>query len=223
MAAACSSDGAVSGDAPAADEGDATPARVDAERSEAPSITGRAPPASGGLPAVVVLRPAGEGTSPEATSTAPGTDGSGAFPEPVIDQFGLAFVPRTLLVPVGTPVTFTNSEGSLVHNVHVRSLAGDSTIFNDDAAPGDEVVVTLPEAGGYDVLCDMHPGMTAFVYATEAPWATVAGPDGRFRLTGLPPGRYSLRVWTPDGGLGGERVISVEQGATTDVDLTPSS
>ena len=211
-------DGAVSDDPPVG--GDEDPPQVDTERTEPPSITGRAPAASGGLPAVVVVRPADGGTGAEATSTDPG--GSGAFPEPVIDQFGLAFVPRTLVVPVGTPVTFTNSEGSLVHNVHVRSLAGDSTLLNDDASPGDEVVVMLPEAGGYDVLCDMHPGMTAFIYATGAPWATVAGPDGRFRLAGLPPGRYLLRAWTADGGFGEEREVPVEEGATTEVDLTPS-
>lgn len=139
--------------------------------------------------------------------------------EAVIDQFGLAFSPRVLIVPAGTPVIFTNSEGALTHNVHLRSVAGDSTVFNGDAASGERIEVNLDEPGGYDVLCDMHPGMSAFVFATEAPYAVAADADGTFDAGTLPPGTYRVRSWTIDAGYGPEREIRVGQGPTQ-VDVT---
>lgn len=162
---------------------------------------------------MVTLEPAGDtpvGGDPPA--------GEGSFPPPVVDQFGLAFLPSVLVVRSGGPVTFTNSEGALVHNVHIRSIEGDSTVFNGDTSPGEELSVELPSAGGYDVLCDMHPGMTAFLFATDAPYASAAAPDGRFRLHGVPPGAYTIRVWTSDGGLGEPRDVEVTAG-TTELDL----
>lgn len=139
--------------------------------------------------------------------------------EAVIDQFGLAFSPRLLIVAAGTAVIFTNSEGALTHNVHVRSVAGASTIFNGDAASGERIEVTLDEPGGYDVLCDMHPGMSAFVFATEAPYAVAADADGSFDAGTLPPGIYRARPWTIDVGYGPEREVRVGQGPT-EIDLT---
>ncbi len=101
-------------------------------------------------------------------------------------------------------------------------MAGDSTIFNGDAASGESLDVTLAGPGGYDVLCDVHPGMTAFVFATDAPYAVAAGADGSFTLGRLPPGEYVARVWTVDAGFGPERAVQVVEG-TTMMDLTESA
>lgn len=169
---------------------------------------------------MVTLEPVAEpavGGDPAAGGEPPA--GEGSFPPPVVDQFGLAFLPSVLVVRAGGPVTFTNSEGALVHNVHIRSVEGDSTVFNGDTSPGEELSVELPSPGGYDVLCDMHPGMTAFLFATAAPWAAAAETDGRFRLDGVPPGTYTARVWTSDAGLGEPRDVEVTAGIT-ELDLT---
>lgn len=179
-----------------------------------PAVVGRAPSATGGIPAMVTLEPVGAGPAGGERPV-----GEGSFPSPVMDQFGLAFLPPVLVVRAGSPVTFTNSEGALVHNVHIRSIEGDSTVFNGDTAPGEELSVELPSAGGYDVLCDMHPGMTAFLFVTDGPWATAAEADGRFRIAGVPPGTYVARVWTSDGGLGEPREVEVTSDIT-ELDLT---
>ena len=45
------------------------------------------------------------------------------------------------------------------------------------------------------ILCHVHPEMAAFVVVVPARyWATVEN-NGRFRLEGVPPGLYTLRVW----------------------------
>jgi len=137
----------------------------------------------------------------------------------VVDQFGLAFSPRVLIVGVGEPVRFTNSEGAISHNVHVRSIAGDSTVFNGDTGPGDGVDIDLVEPGGYDVLCDMHPGMTGFVFVTDAPLAVAAETDGSFLFRGLPDGAYEARAWNAGSGFGEPRRVSVSD-RDAELDLT---
>lgn len=200
------------GDEPSGD-GDGPAAREPAASPEAGpvGVHGRAPAAVGGIPSIVMLTPV------EVGAPAPPSDREGA----VVDQFGLAFSPRVLVVRAGTPVTFTNSEGALTHNVHVRSIEGDSTVFNGDAGPGDGIEVRLGGPGGYDVLCDMHPGMSAFVFSTDAPYAVAADPDGAFDAGRLPPGTYRVRLWTVESGFGEEREVRVGDGPT-EIDLIPS-
>lgn len=187
-------------------------------------VHGQAPAASGGLPSIVILTP----TEPPRDSGADGLDqaAGGRRPargeEAVIDQFGLVFSPRVLVVAAGSPVRFTNSEGAITHNVHIRSIAGDSTVFNGDTGPSEGIDVALPGPGGYDVLCGMHPGMTGFVYVTDAPYAAAAETNGSFHLGPVEPGEYTARVWTAREGLGPEQAVTVHEGPT-DLDLRQPS
>lgn len=195
-----------------------------AERA-GPRLEGQAPPAREGIPAIVTLRPlrgpssagvpdpAASGDTLLVTHPAAPARGDGA----VVDQFGLAFSPRVLIASEGAAVRFMNSEGAITHNVHLRSVAGDSSVFNGDTGPAEHVDVLLTDPGGYDVLCDMHPGMTGFVFLTDAPLAVVADTDGHFEVAGLPPGEYVARAWTVDG-WGEERVVNPEAG-TPPLDL----
>ena len=170
---------------------------------------GVAPKAVGGIPSVVTLTGVAGMEESEATGE-----------PPVMDQFGLSFSPRQMFVPVGAVVVFTNSEAALTHNVHIRSVDADSTILNADATPGETLEVVLSEQGGYDVLCDMHPGMTAFVFATESPYAVFADAGGFFHLSAVPEGEYVLRVWSVDPTRRTAQSVSVGPGAT-EVTLEP--
>ena len=182
-----------------------------------PRLQGQAPPSREGVPAIVTLRPLrdppnAEMPDPTASgdtllTTHPAAPARGDVA--VVDQFGLAFSPRVLIASEGAAVRFMTSEGAITHNVHIRSVAGDSSVFNGDTGPAEHVDVFLPDPGGYDVLCDMHPGMTGFVFVTDAPLAVVADTDGHFEVLGLPPGEYVARAWTSDG-WGEERVVNPE-------------
>lgn len=189
-------------------------------------VYGTSPRAAGGIPSVVSLIPLGraegmpDGGSAGATDRSVGAASSLVPDQGVVDQFGLAFSPRLLLVATGAAIRFTNSESSLTHNVHLRSLDGDSTVFDGDASTGETIQVVLDGEGGYDVLCDMHPGMSAFVYATGAPYAVFAADDGTFDLGMVPPGSYEVRLWTASGGPAVMDTITVGAGAT-EVQLAP--
>jgi plastocyanin len=109
----------------------------------------------------------------------------------VMDQIGKQFVPELLLVRVGQPVEFRNSE-DMEHNVIVvRSRTG-RAIFNASPPPFQKHVHTFTEPGAYSVSCDIHPGMRATVVATTTPYATVADPSGAFVFREIPPGSYKI-------------------------------
>ena len=174
-----------------------------------------APAISGFVPAVVTLRPLNEDTP--INTSAPAS----MHANPKIDQFGLAFSPTLLVVAAGGRVAFTNSEGALAHNVHVRRLADGETLLNEDANSGDELALVLSEPGGYDILCDMHPGMNAFVYASDTPYAVFAESDGTFALGRIAAGEYEVRVWTAEEGFDEPVMVSVPEGRL-DLDLQSS-
>jgi plastocyanin len=175
----------------------------------ADGVFGRAARAVGGFPSVVTLEPTGE-----SAAAAPTPEG-----EVVIDQLGLTFVPRHTVVHVGATVRFTNGE-AVQHNVHLRRVDDGATVFNADTPPNESLTFVIDREGGYDLLCDAHPGMTGMVYATTAPYFGLAAPDGAFHVEGVPPGTYALRVWSLDVTARVERAVTVE-GAATEVTATP--
>jgi len=177
----------------------------------ADGVFGRAARAVGGFPSVVTLEPTGGSA---AAAPAPTPEG-----EVVIDQLGLAFVPRHTVVHVGATVRFTNGE-AVQHNVHLRRVTDGATAFNADTPPNESLTFVIDREGGYDLLCDAHPGMTGMVYATTAPYFGLAAPDGAFHVEGVPPGTYTLRVWSLDEDARVERAVTVE-GAATEVSATP--
>ena len=181
----------------------------DGPPSEAPpaapeGVHGTAPTATAGTPSVVTLAPASGGAAQPA-----------ALDEPHMDQLGLAFTPTLLLVRAGQTVTFTNSE-TIAHNVHVTFSDNDSTALLYDTDPNGSVDLVMEREGGYEVTCDLHPGMRAFIYVTSAPYAVFASNAGDYRVEGVPNGSYTLSVWSVDPALRSERTIEVA-GPSTEV------
>jgi plastocyanin len=182
-----------------------------ADQSPAPSAEG-APPgtaASAASTQVIGRAPSGSLVTLEPVE--------GALPLPeggaVMDQFSKAFVPDTLFVRVGQPVTFKNSEDQL-HNVTViRSRTG-TGVFNISQNQGELHTHTFEQAGEYEVSCDVHPGMRAVIVATTTPYAMFAEQGGTFAFQHVTPGQYRLRVTV--GGRVTERVVQVS-GARLDL------
>jgi len=185
--------------------GDAAPDTPAGDSAEAPSVEGVhgvAPRPVGGTPSVVVLRPAATAPRPERET-------------PHIDQLGLTFTPTSLIVLVGEPVLFTNSE-TITHNVHLQFTDTDSTVLNVETDPGAQAEFVFEREGGYDVLCDHHPGMRAFIYVSSSPYTVFADASGSFRIADVPPGSYTASLWSVDAELRTERPVEVS-GPSTEV------
>jgi plastocyanin len=102
------------------------------------------------------------------------------------------YVPRVLLVPVGSTVSFPNRD-PFNHNVF---SASDSNAFDLGLfGRGETKQTVLRHPGLVRIFCNVHPRMVAYAVVTGSPHAVLAGSDGSFRLEGITPGRYRLHLW----------------------------
>lgn len=126
----------------------------------------------------------------------------------VLDQIGCMYRPRVQGVRVGQELVIKNSD-PLTHNT--RSYAFRNRPFNVAQPAGAEErtkVFTRPERA-IQMGCDLHAWMKAFVFAMDHPFFAVTGADGKFTISGLPPGEYELEAWHEEFG---------EQEATVQLD-----
>jgi plastocyanin len=123
---------------------------------------------------------------------------SGGPPAPVdasIAQKACVFEPHVMAVPVGSRVTFVNTDVCL-HNVHL--LAGGVTLGNF-AMPlkgqrSKLPINVLAKAGNVRFKCDVHAWMDGYVHVFDHPWFAVSDESGAFRISDVPPGTHELTI-----------------------------
>jgi plastocyanin len=138
--------------------------------------------------AVVVLEPKGARTFAAQSE------------KPVMDQVSLSFGPELLFVRTGQPAEFRNSDDTL-HNVNVKHEETREQAFNVAIPTGSNFEYTFRRDGFYRVGCDIHPAMTASIFAATTPFTTLAATDGSFAFDDVPPGPWTVTVYT-----GGKRL-----------------
>lgn len=112
--------------------------------------------------------------------------------EPVVmNQMKKKFIPFMLPVVIGTTVKFLNSD-AMTHNV----MSPDGEGYNLGAwGRGEAKSRTFEKLGVYTQLCILHPEMVGYVIVCSTPFFTEVRSDGTFKLDGVPPGKWNLRVW----------------------------
>jgi hypothetical protein len=164
-------------------------------------VAGRTPTA--GQPAIVVLQPR---TPVDVPPVGP----------PVMDQVALTFIPGVMIVRTGHPAEFRNSDDQL-HNVRVNEATTKAGTFNVAIPMGEDYRFTFEREGFYDVGCDIHPAMSATIYASASPYATLTDQSGQFEIPDVLPGSYTAVVFAGAQRL--ERAVEVTP-ARTEVDFT---
>ncbi len=105
------------------------------------------------------------------------------------------FHPMLLPIVAGQTVTFPNHD-DIYHNVFsvspVKSF--DLGQYKSTDPPKD---VTFDKPGLVPVYCNIHPQMISFVLVLENKAYAQTGKDGRFTISNVPPGRYSINAWKP--------------------------
>ena len=144
-----------------------------------------------------------------------------AFPdvEPqraTMDQRNESFVPRVLAITVGTTVDFPNSD-HIYHNVF--SLSSAKRFDLGRYAAGRSRQVRFDRPGIVRVFCEIHSHMSAFILVFNHRYFAVTGPDGRYQIGRVPPGRYTLVAWN-DGSIRESRAIAIgDDGGTVEADF----
>lgn len=147
----------------------------------------------------------------------------GDFPPPAeaprarMIQKELAFSPALLPVQVGTRVEFPNLDDTY-HNVFSFSPAKrfDLGRYRPDERPVPSVLFEQP--GMVTLRCEIHEHMRAIILVVPTPHFVLTDAAGRFRLEGLPAGKFKLKAWL-DSRTTLETPVELQDGALVQLDL----
>jgi len=131
-----------------------------------------------------------------AVVTAHPLDGPARKPQPVkavMDQVNRAFAPDLLVIPVGSTVTFPNSD-LVSHQIYSFSPAKRFQLPLYRGAPYPPVHFDLP--GVVTLGCNIHDEMIGYLVVTDAPYYGRTDAKGGWSSE-LTHGRYRITIWHP--------------------------
>jgi plastocyanin len=110
-----------------------------------------------------------------------------------IRQHLARFEPGFAVVPVGAPVRMPNDD-TIFHNVFSYSRPNDFDLGLYGA--GEARTLRFEQPGLVRIYCSIHERMNGLIYVTPSSLFATPGASGAYRIGGVPPGRYRLRVWS---------------------------
>ena len=145
-----------------------------------------------------------------------------AFPESepqraMMDQRNETFVPHVLAITVGTTVDFPNSDNTY-HNVF--SLRGPRPFDLGRYAAGHSKSVRFDRPGIVRVFCEIHSHMSAFVLVFNHRYFAVTSADGRYQISRVPAGRYTLVAWNEGAIRESRQVVIPDEGGAVEADFS---
>src|SRR5438067_13117485 len=120
-----------------------------------------------------------------------------AVPKPsapaVLDQKWYRYAPHVLGMVAGQTLRVLNSD-TAEHNVH--PMPRNNAEWNESQMPGgapkehllDRAELMLP------ITCNQHPWMKMYLSVVSNPFFGVSDGQGQFRISGLPPGDYTIEA-----------------------------
>jgi plastocyanin len=112
----------------------------------------------------------------------------------IVDQVNQTFTPDLIVIPVGSTVTFPNSD-RVSHQVYSFSRARRFQLPLYRGMPYPPV--TFADAGIVTLGCNIHDDMIAYIVVTDADWFGRTSQDGTWTASNLPTGDFRVEVWHP--------------------------
>ena len=131
------------------------------------------------------------------------------------DNVACKFEPHVLVMPMGATLKVRNSD-DMLHNSHFFQIDGaqKKNLVNMALPKKGQVIENtkiLRKEGLVSAQCDAHDFMQGYIWVLPNAYGAVTAADGGFKLTDVPPGSYTLKVWHE--ALGEKTVkVTVEEG-----------
>jgi plastocyanin len=138
----------------------------------------------------------------------------------VIDQHGCMYHPHVFGIMVGQTLQIKNSD-PLLHNI--KALAKKNRPFNisqPEAGMTTDRTFTTPEVM-LPFECNVHSWMNAYAGVLPHPFFSTTGTDGRFTISHLPPGTYTIEAWQEKYGTQ-TATVTVQGSETKTIDFSYS-
>jgi plastocyanin len=133
----------------------------------------------------------------------------------LVDQKSMTFVPHIIAVQKGGAVLFHNSD-SVRHNV----FTPDGDKFDMGSwGQGESKLHFFPTTGVFHLLCNVHPEMGAVVVVVDNPYFSVSDATGKFQISNVPAGSYTMKVWSEKGDETSQQVV-VPAGGIVNLSIT---
>jgi hypothetical protein len=162
-------------------------------------------PKTRGLKNVIVwLDTKASGRTPErpeaaqkSKANAQGATGAKEPMPPRMDNVNCRFDPHVVVMQAGQELHLGNKDPvahAMLFYAFVNTPVSRTLAAN---APKDDVITTFekPEPLPVKVACPIHSWMLGWLVVQDHPFVGVSDSQGRLKIDGLPPGKWSFRVW----------------------------
>ncbi|HTS13637.1 MAG TPA: carboxypeptidase regulatory-like domain-containing protein [Candidatus Limnocylindrales bacterium] len=120
-------------------------------------------------------------------------------------QQGCMYDPHVIALMAGQTLEVKNDDQT-THNIH--PMPKDNREWNKSQPPGaapiDDSFARAELA--IPVKCNVHPWMKSYIFVFKNPYFAVTTKDGKFDLSNLPPGTYTIEAWQEKYGVQDQQV-----------------
>jgi plastocyanin len=140
-----------------------------------------------------------------------------------LDQQGCRYHPHVLGVMAGQTIEIKNDDPT-THNIHPTPK--DNREWNESQPPSSPALeknfareeIMLP------VKCNQHPWMKMYINVVKSPFYAVTDKDGKYTITGLPPGDYTIAFVQERLGEQDQKVtVAAKESKTVDQSFKPAA
>ena len=137
-------------------------------------------------------------------------------PKQVVSARGCAFSTRTVALTFGQTLDVVSKDG----DAYVPNLLGSNQKVQLLALPRGAGSTLYPtDIGHYLLTDDIKVFMLADVYVLKYSTHDVTSLDGRYEITGIPPGRVRLNALLPSTGVVVDRIIDIKAGEVLEIPI----